>query len=177
MQKNLTLSNIESVVCDHYKVSNEYIKQPKRDREIVEKRQMAQCLSTYFCKTSLYNIGQYFGGKDHATVLHSKKTILDLCDSDQRIKEDYEELYQKLHRLNTCFVTITPDEIYNDIRIAFSKYLALKMQQLKMAKVAARDIAQLCDRLTLGNVSNNVNTIKHIAYNLNNKLYERRLSE
>lgn len=170
MQKNLTLIEVESVICEHYKVSSEYIKQPKRDREIVEKRQMAQCMATFFCEQSLYSIGQYFGSKDHATVLHSKKTILDLCDSVARINDDYNALYNKLERLNSCIITITPEEIYNDIRNAFFKYLKLKMIQLKLAKVAARDIAQLCDRLTLGNVSHNITTIKNIAYNLTEKL-------
>jgi chromosomal replication initiator protein len=47
-------------------------------------------------ETSLNNIGVYFGGRDHTTVMHAVKTINDKKLKDVRIKKMVESLKQEL---------------------------------------------------------------------------------
>jgi len=46
---------------------------------------------------SLPEIGDAFGGRDHTTVLHAVRKVVELRDSETRLDEDY----QKLLRLMT----------------------------------------------------------------------------
>ena len=84
--KNLNLSDIETVVCSYFNVPKEYIQRKKRDIEILQPRQIAHYLAKEYTKSSLKVIGQYFGKKDHATVMHSCKVISDLIDTDKEIR-------------------------------------------------------------------------------------------
>jgi hypothetical protein len=52
--------------------------------EIVEARQLCHYFALKIQKRTSSEIGESFGKKDHATVLHSKKTILNLKDCDKR---------------------------------------------------------------------------------------------
>ena len=45
---------------------------------------------------SLPEIGDFFGGRDHTTVLHACRVIVDLRGSDGRIREDWEKLLRLL---------------------------------------------------------------------------------
>jgi len=45
---------------------------------------------------SLPEIGDAFGGRDHTTVLHACRKIVELSQSDTRIKEDYSNLLRLL---------------------------------------------------------------------------------
>jgi chromosomal replication initiator protein len=45
---------------------------------------------------SLPEIGDAFGGRDHTTVLHACRKVVELSLSDVRIKEDYSNLLRLL---------------------------------------------------------------------------------
>ena len=45
---------------------------------------------------SLNNIGVYFGGRDHTTVMHAVKTINNKSLTDVRLKKMVESLKQEL---------------------------------------------------------------------------------
>jgi hypothetical protein len=83
-------------VENHYGVPLNMIISKTRKREIVEKRQMLQTVVGEFTKLSLSSIGEYTGGKDHATVLHAKKTISNLVATDRVIAFDYESISGKI---------------------------------------------------------------------------------
>ena len=64
--------------------------------EFVEARQISMYLCRDIMETSLNNIGVYFGGRDHTTVMHAVKTINDKKLKDVRIKKMVESLKQEL---------------------------------------------------------------------------------
>jgi chromosomal replication initiator protein len=55
-------------------------------------RQIAIFLSRKLTSSSLVSIGEKFGGKDHATVIHSIKKI----DQGMKIKKDLEDTVEKI---------------------------------------------------------------------------------
>ena len=50
----------------------------KRSRTIARPRQMAMALAKELTQLSLPDIGDAFGGRDHTTVLHACRKIVDL---------------------------------------------------------------------------------------------------
>ena len=55
-------------------------------RESVHNRQLLHYYAREFTERSLSHIGKRFGGRDHATVLHSIKTVNNLMDTDPEYK-------------------------------------------------------------------------------------------
>jgi chromosomal replication initiator protein len=45
---------------------------------------------------SLPEIGQLFGGRDHTTVLHACRKVVELKESDNKFAEDYSNLKRTL---------------------------------------------------------------------------------
>ena len=59
-------------------------------------RQVAMSLAKELTNHSLPEIGDAFGGRDHTTVLHATRKVVELRDSDLRINEDYNNLLRTL---------------------------------------------------------------------------------
>ena len=47
---------------------------------------------------SLQFIGSEIGNKDHATVLHSKKTINNLIDTDKNVRNDFYKILENFKK-------------------------------------------------------------------------------
>ena len=77
---------ILKVVSHETEIPIEIIKSVTRKREIVTARQFAMTISSILTSASLAKVGAEVGGKDHATVLHARKTIFDLYDTDSQVK-------------------------------------------------------------------------------------------
>ena len=67
-----------------------------RKRKHVEIRQLTMYFMTEHTKSSLSEIGKFFN-RDHATVLHAKKTIKNLIETEEEIKKMYELIKGKLY--------------------------------------------------------------------------------
>jgi chromosomal replication initiator protein len=87
---------INRIAADYYGIIATDIYKKTRKREIVEKRQVVHYLSWKNTNANLELIGNIIGEKDHATVLHSKKTIIKLMDVDKGLKHDIDVLEQKI---------------------------------------------------------------------------------
>ena len=64
--------------------------------EIAEARQLSMYLCRDIIGTSLMNIGVYFGGRDHTTVMHAVKTIDNKKSNNNRMKEIITSVKQEL---------------------------------------------------------------------------------
>ena len=89
------ISTILDIVSKHQNIPVTTIYSRTRKREIVFARQLAMTLSKELTNCSLEKIGLVIGNKDHATVLHAKKTIRNLSDTDSNILGTYNNLYFK----------------------------------------------------------------------------------
>ena len=95
--KLVTIENIQKTVAEYYRIRTSDILSKRRSRSITRPRQFAMALSKELTSHSLPEIGSAFGGRDHTTVLHAVRKVVELRESDAQLDEDY----QKLLRLMT----------------------------------------------------------------------------
>jgi chromosomal replication initiator protein len=94
--KLVSISNIQQVVVEYYKIRIAELLSARRTRTIARPRQVAMALAKELTTHSLPEIGAAFGGRDHTTVLHACRKIAELRDSDARINQDYNNLLRTL---------------------------------------------------------------------------------
>jgi chromosomal replication initiator protein len=95
--KLVTIENIQKTVADYYQIRTSDMLSKRRSRSITRPRQFAMALAKELTNHSLPEIGDAFGGRDHTTVLHAVRKVVELRDTEARLDEDY----QKLLRLMT----------------------------------------------------------------------------
>lgn len=72
---NLDAEKILNTVCDFFKVSKEDLIGKKKNKEIVEPRQLCIYLINDMLSIPLTAIGEIFGGRDHTTIMHARDKI------------------------------------------------------------------------------------------------------
>ena len=84
-KKNLTIKKIKIVVAEYYNISPNELSSKVRTSKIA----MARHIAMYLCRTlltsSLSQIGNEFGGRDHTTVINGIEKVEKLCKNN----EDY----------------------------------------------------------------------------------------
>ncbi len=94
--KLITISNIQKVVVEYYKIRIADLSSARRSRTITRPRQIAMALAKELTSHSLPEIGEAFGGRDHTTVLHACRKVQELRNTDSRINEDFNNLLRTL---------------------------------------------------------------------------------
>ncbi len=82
MEKEITVEEIQRVICKQFKVNLGDLKSKKRLKKII----LARHIAMYLCRkhTSMPSafIGFKFGGRDHSTVLHALKSLRRKIEQD-----------------------------------------------------------------------------------------------
>ena len=94
--RQVSVDNIQRIVADYYKIKVSDMYSKKRSRTVARPRQMAMALAKELTQLSLPDIGDAFGGRDHTTVLHACRKIVDLRASHPEISRDFVALLQTL---------------------------------------------------------------------------------
>ncbi|UZE96159.1 chromosomal replication initiator protein DnaA [Alkalimarinus alittae] len=95
-EKQVSIDNIQRTVAEYYKIKVADLLSKRRTRSITRPRQVAMSLSKELTNHSLPEIGDAFGGRDHTTVLHACKKIVELQETDPSIREDYQNFLRTL---------------------------------------------------------------------------------
>ncbi len=95
-QKEITIEQIQKVVANHYGLKVAEMKAKKRTRAIAFPRQIAMYLSRELTDSSLPNIGDEFGGRDHTTVMHACNKITEDIKQDPSLQLTIKELIDTL---------------------------------------------------------------------------------
>ncbi|MBR2425018.1 MAG: chromosomal replication initiator protein DnaA [Tidjanibacter sp.] len=95
-QKEVSISLIRKIVCEHMEISESDLDSPKRTRDIAQARQVAMYLSKKYTTLPLSVIGSSIGGKNHATVLHACKAVNNLLETDRLFAHTMDELERRL---------------------------------------------------------------------------------
>jgi chromosomal replication initiator protein len=94
--RQITLELIQKYVADYYKIKVAEMYSQRRTRAIARPRQVAMWLARELTPHSLPEIGDAFGGRDHTTVMHACRTIIDLRGKDGQLNNDLHVLLQSI---------------------------------------------------------------------------------
>jgi chromosomal replication initiator protein len=96
MKHEITIEDILRAVTARFSVRLADLQSKKRSRSIAFPRQVCMYLARSMTRHSLEEIGGYFGGRDHTTVLHANRTIDGLKNQDPQFQATLELLSQEI---------------------------------------------------------------------------------
>lgn len=97
-RKAVTIDQIQRSVAEHFDVRLADMTSKKRPANIAFPRQIAMYLSRQHTGSSLTDIGDAFGGKDHGTVIHACKLVKKRMEDDEKTRQIISLLDSKLQR-------------------------------------------------------------------------------
>jgi chromosomal replication initiator protein len=95
-RRRTTLDDIVSAVTDHFGMRRAELQSKRRTKALTEPRQMCMFLARKLTNLSLEEIGVFFGGRDHSTVLYGAERVSSRLLSDIEFKKVVEGLAHKL---------------------------------------------------------------------------------
>ncbi len=91
-----TLQQITDVVTGYYNMKLSDLQSRRRHKSVAGPRQVCMWLARKLTRFSLEEIGGYFGGRDHTTVMHSIKTVDERTAADPQFKAEVDNLLARL---------------------------------------------------------------------------------
>src|SRR3984957_2140707 len=95
-QRRITIQQIFDAVTKYYNVRLSDLQSKKRHKSIAFPRQVCMFLARRHTRYSLEEIGGYFGGRDHTTVMHAVKTVDQDSKDDKQIADQLTHLESQL---------------------------------------------------------------------------------
>jgi len=96
--RQVSIDAIQKAVAEHFDVRLADMTSRRRPASIAFPRQVAMYLSRSLTKGSLVEIGEAFGGRDHGTVIHACKKVVEKVDAEPGMRELIERLESRLKR-------------------------------------------------------------------------------
>ena len=96
--KKPSVRQIATLVARYFQLKVSDLKGPSRQQQLVRARAIAMFLSRSLTDCSLADVGKFFGGRDHTTVLHACRKTERLCHSDQATKLAVAELVEQVSK-------------------------------------------------------------------------------
>jgi chromosomal replication initiator protein len=75
------LADVEQAVCRFFAVNPDELRSPCRSRSVSQPRMLAMYLARKMTQAAYSEIGKYFGGRNHSTVMSAEKRVRDLLAS------------------------------------------------------------------------------------------------
>jgi len=95
-RKTVTIESIQRFVAEHFSIRLADMTSKRRPANIAFPRQIAMYLSRRMTSSSLMDIGEAFGGRDHGTVIHAAKSIEAKMEADPGLHSLIEQLDEQL---------------------------------------------------------------------------------
>jgi chromosomal replication initiator protein len=95
-QRRITIQNIIDAVTTYYNVRTSDLQSKKRHKSIAFPRQVCMFFARKHTRYSLEEIGGYFGGRDHTTVLHAVRTVTEDVANEPQVAEQINHIESKL---------------------------------------------------------------------------------
>ena len=94
--RQISIDNIQRTTAEYFNIKIGDLLSKRRNRSIARPRQLAMALAKELTNHSLPEIGDAFGGRDHTTVLHACRKVVELRGTSLDIAEDYKNLSRLL---------------------------------------------------------------------------------
>lgn len=98
VSSRLSPEHIREVVAREFGVEPKGLSSKRRTKDLTVPRQVAMYLIREILDLPLVQIGGYFGGRDHSTVIHSINKVEKALDSDPSIRNALEHIRKNLSR-------------------------------------------------------------------------------
>ena len=96
VQHQITIERIQRKVVEMYDLRLSDMQNRRRPSHIAFPRQVAMYLSRLLTHHPLKEIGESFGGRDHGTVIHAVKTVENMMEQDEKVRNSVEYLVRQL---------------------------------------------------------------------------------
>lgn len=96
--RSITIKDIEEVTLRHFNITHSELHSNKRTSAVSHPRQVSMFLVSSLTNFSRQQIGDYFGGKKHTTVIHAVKKIKMLIERDSNLKRQIEMLKEEISK-------------------------------------------------------------------------------
>jgi chromosomal replication initiator protein len=91
-----SIADVQEIVAGHFKISVAQMTSASRVSHVAWPRQVAIHLARDLTGESLPRIGQAFGGRNHATVMHACKRVSERLKSDQQVVDEIAALTDRV---------------------------------------------------------------------------------
>ena len=91
-----TMDELIDVVSNYFSLPKSEILGPKRTKELMIPRQITMYLAKTYLNQSLQSIGDFFGGRDHTSVLHSVKKLTKDLAVEPQLERDVNTLKHEM---------------------------------------------------------------------------------
>ncbi|HLB34744.1 MAG: chromosomal replication initiator DnaA [Verrucomicrobia bacterium RIFCSPHIGHO2_12_FULL_41_10] len=95
-RQKITIDHIQKQVAEHFDIRLADMSSKRRQSNIAYPRQVAMFLAREMTGSTLKEIGEAFGGKDHGTVLHACKLIKTRLSTDAQLRHVVRNLDKQL---------------------------------------------------------------------------------
>ena len=96
--QRMTISDIQSLVCNKYNISQDALNGKSRRSDVVVPRQIAMYLSRELLNVSFPEIGRSFGDRDHSTVMYACDKLASQMKIDKEISQIIDELSSEIRK-------------------------------------------------------------------------------
>jgi chromosomal replication initiator protein len=97
-RRAVSIDQIQRRVAEHFDVRLADMTSKRRPQNIAFPRQIAMYLARELTKSSLSEIGDAFGGRDHGTVLHAHRTVKMRMFKEEKVRQVISYLDSQLQR-------------------------------------------------------------------------------
>lgn len=96
--KNISLSKITSAVAKHFKIRSSEIRSGSRKQNLVRARSLAMLLARQLTSKTMLQIGSFYGGRDHTTVLHALRSTEEKLAKDSQLAHALDSIKDQLSK-------------------------------------------------------------------------------
>jgi chromosomal replication initiator protein len=97
-RRTVSIDLIQRKVAEHFDIRVADMTSKRRPQNIAFPRQIAMYLARELTKSSLAEVGEAFGGRDHGTVLHAHRLVQGRIHSEEKIRQTVSFLESHLNR-------------------------------------------------------------------------------
>jgi chromosomal replication initiator protein len=97
-KQGISVSSIIKTVCNYYNVNSSDVKSKKKNKSLVQPRQIAMYLSKQLTSYSFTEIGEEFGNRDHTTVMHACDRINSFISVNPEFKGVVDKLKKEIEK-------------------------------------------------------------------------------
>ena len=95
-EKEITIESVAKATAQYFRLPLADLKSKGRNQDITKARHVAMYLARKVVNAKQQEIGAYFGGRDHSSVIHAVNTISDKVKTDSALSKDINAIESNL---------------------------------------------------------------------------------